>query len=203
MGGVPVQPSTNHHPRPRLIILLLLVAGVVSVLYFLYNSSFNPAPVLLEVSILCLPFLVAMEGFYVVSGRVRKRRLPLVLAFGIAATITSAIFNTTLSTVGPCALGVSGSGFPLPWYLTFTHYTGLDGPPCGLSPDLTKYWRTFAFFSFLFDTIFYAGLAMSRNEIYAWFKGSGLQSQGSLPASPKENAQKTAGVHDDVNVDRR
>src|SRR2546426_146814 len=101
MGGVPVQLSTNHHPRPRLIILLLLVAGVVSVLYFLYNSSFNPAPVLLEVSILCLPFL--------------------------------------------------------------------------------------------FDTIFYAGLAMSRNEIYAWFKGSGLQSQGSLRASPKENAQKTAG----------
>src|SRR6266568_4983076 len=126
--------------------------------------------------------------FYVVSGRVRKRRLPLVLAFGIAATITSAIFNTTLSTVGPCALGVSGSGFPLPWYLTFTHYTGLDGPPCGLSPDLTTYWRTFALFSFLFDTIFYAGLAMSRNEIYAWFKGSGLQSQGRLPASPKENA---------------
>ena len=132
MGGVPVQLSTNHHPRPRLIILLLLVAGVVSVLYFLYNSSFNPAPVLLEVSILCLPFLVAMEGFYVVSGRVRKRRLPLVLAFGIAATITSAIFNTTLSTVGPCSLGVSGSGFPLPWYLTFTHYTGLDGPPYSL-----------------------------------------------------------------------
>ncbi len=188
MGCVPVQPSTNHHPRPRLIILLLLVAGVLSVLYYLYNSSFNPAPVLLGVSILCLPFLVAMEMFYFVSGQVRKRELPLVLAFGIAATAISALFNTTLTTVGPCALGVSGSGFPLPWYLTFTHYTGLDGPPCALSPDLTTYWRTFALFSFLFDTIFYAGLAMSRNEIYAWFKGSGLQSQGSLPASPKENA---------------
>src|SRR6266480_2854674 len=88
----------------------------------------------------------------------------------------------------PCLIGsldplspVSGSGFPLPWYLTFTHYTGLDGPPCGLSPDLTTYWRTFAFFSFLFDTIFYAGLAMSRNEIYAWFKGSGLQSPRESP----------------------
>jgi hypothetical protein len=188
MGCVPVQPSTNHHPRPRLIILLLLVAGVLSVLYYPYNSSFNPAPVLLGVSILCLPFLVPMEGFYIVSGRVRKRELPLVLAFGIAATVISALFNTTLTTVGPCALGVSGSGFPLPWYLTLTHYTGLDGPPCALSPDLTTYWRTFASFSFLFDTIFYAGLAMSRNEVYAWFRGSGLQSQGSLPASPKENA---------------
>ncbi len=178
----------NHRSRPRLTFLLLFVAGLLSIFYFPFNSSFNPAPLLLGASILCLPFLVAMEGFYVVSGRVRKRELPLVLAFGIAATVISALFNTTLTTVGPCALGVSGSGFPLRWYLTFTHYAGLDGPPCALSPDLTTYWRTFAFFSFLFDTIFYAGLAMSRNEIYAWFKGSGLQSQGSLPASPKENA---------------
>src|SRR5256886_9487525 len=85
MGCVPVQPSTDHHPRPRLIILLLLVAGVLSVLYYPYNTSFNPAPVLLGVSILCLPFLVATEGIYVVSGRVPKRELPLVLAFGIAA----------------------------------------------------------------------------------------------------------------------
>jgi len=183
-----VQPSTNHHSPVRLIILLLLVAGVLSGLYYPYTSSFNPAPLLLGVSILCLPFLMAVETFYVLSGRVRKRELPLVFAFGIAATVISALFNATLTTVGACALGVSGSGFPLPWYLTFTHYTGLDGPPCALSPDLTTYWRTFAFFSFLFDTIFYAGLAMSRKEIYAWFKGSGLQSQGSLPESPKENA---------------
>jgi len=171
-----------------LIFLLLFVVGLLSIFYFPFNSSFSPALLLLGVSILCLPFLMAMEGFYVVSGRVRKRELPLVLAFGIAATVISALFNTTLTMVGPCALGVSGSGFPLPWYLTFTHYTGLDGPPCGLSPDLTTYWRAFAFFSFLFDAIFYAGLAMSRNEIFTWFKGSGLQSQGSLPASPKENA---------------
>ena len=176
-----MQPSINHRSRPRLIFLLLFVVGLLSIFYFPFNSSFNPAPLLLGVSILCLPFLVAMEGFYVVSGRVRKRELPLVLAFGIAATVISALFNTTLTTVGPCSLGVSGSGFPLPWYLAFTHYTGLDGPPCGFSPDLTTYWRTFAFFSFLFDTIFYAGLAMSRKEIYAWFKGSGLQSQGSPP----------------------
>jgi hypothetical protein len=181
IGCVHAQPSTNHHSRPRLIILLLLVAGALSVLYYPYNSSFNPAPLLLGVSILCLPFLVAVEGFYVVSGRVRKRELPLVFAFGIAATVISALFTTTLTTVGPCALGVSGSGFPLPWYLTFAHYMGLDGPPCGPNPDLTTYWRTFAFFSFLFDMIFYAGLAMSRKEIYAWFKGSGLQSQGSPP----------------------
>ena len=183
-----MQASLNHRSRPRLIFLLLFVVGLLSIFYFPFNSSFSPALLLLGVSILCLPFLMAMEGFYVVSGRVRKRELPLVLAFGIAATVISALFNTTLTMVGPCALGVSGSGFPLPWYLTFTHYTGLDGPPCGLSPDLTTYWRAFAFFSFLFDAIFYAGLAMSRNEIFTWFKGSGLQSQGSLPASPKENA---------------
>jgi hypothetical protein len=152
-------------------MLLLLVAGILSVLYYPYNSSFNPAPLLLGVSILCLPFLVALEGFYVVSGRVRKRELPLVFAFGVAATVISALFNTTLATVGPCALGVSGGGFPLPWYLTFTHYTGLDGPPCALSPDLAMYWRTFGLFSFLFDTIFYSGLAMSRKEVFTWFKG--------------------------------
>jgi hypothetical protein len=188
-GCVPVQPSTNRHPRPRLIILLLLVAGVLSVLYYPYSSPFNPVPVLLGVSILCLPFLIAMEGFYVVSGRIRKRELPLVLAFGIAATVISALFNTTLTMVGPCSLGVSGSGFPLPWYLTFTDYAGLDGPPCALSPDLTTYWRTFAFFSFLFDTIFYTGLAMSRREIHKWAKGPGWRSQSSIPDSPKERLE--------------
>src|SRR5438445_10929556 len=130
MGCVPVQASTNHHSRPRLIILLLLVAGVLSILYYPYNSPFNPASVLLGVSILCLPFLVAMEGFYVVSGRVRKRRLPRVLAFGIAATITSAIFNTTLSTVGPCALRVAESGVALPWHLPYTASTALEAPHC-------------------------------------------------------------------------
>jgi hypothetical protein len=171
IGCVPLQPSTNHHSRPRLIMLLLLAAGVLSVLYYPYDSSFNPAPLLLGVSILCLPFPVAAEGLYIVSGRVRKRELPLVFAFGITTTIISALFNTTLATAGPCALGVSGGGFPLPWYLTFTHYTGLDGPPCAPSPDLTTYWRTCGLFSFLFDTIFYAGLAMSRREIYKWAKG--------------------------------
>ncbi len=188
IGRVPLQPPTNHHSRPRLIILLLLVVGVLSVLYYPYNSSFNPAPLLLGVSILCLPFLVALEGFYVISDRIRKRELPLVFAFGIAATVISALFNTTLTTIGPCALGVSGGGFPLPWYLTFTHYMGLDGPPCALSPDLTTYWRTFGLFSFLFDTIFYAGLAMSRKEVYAWFQGSKWRGQRILPESPKENA---------------
>jgi len=183
----------KHRSRPRLIFLLLFVAGLLSIFYFPFNSSFNPAPLLLGVSILCLPFLVAMEGFYVVSGRVRKRELPLVLAFGIAATVISALFNTTLTTVGPCALGVSGSGFPLPWYLTFTHYMGQDGPPCGL-PDLTKYWRTFAFFSFFFDTIFYTGLAMSRREIYKWAKGPGWRSQSSLPDSPKERLENNLGI---------
>src|SRR3989442_11327336 len=107
MGCVPLKPSTNHHPRPRLIILLLLVAGVLSVLYYPYNSSFNPAPLLVGVSFLCLPFLVGMESFYVVSGRVRKKELPLVFAFGIAGTVVSAFFTTTVMPAEPCSLGVS------------------------------------------------------------------------------------------------
>src|SRR2546427_13296583 len=71
----------RDHFRPRLILLLLFVAGVPSVLYYPYDSSYHSAPLLVGVSFLCLPFLVAMEGFYVVSGRVRKRELPLVFAF--------------------------------------------------------------------------------------------------------------------------
>jgi len=96
-----------------LILLLQFVAGVLSVLYYPYNSSFNSAPLLVGVSFLCLPFLVAMEGFYVVSGRVRKRELPLVFAFGIATTVVSAFITTTVMLARPCVVGVSGSGFPL------------------------------------------------------------------------------------------
>ena len=166
-----MQSSMRDHFRPRLILLLLFVAGVPSVLYYPYDSSYHSAPLLVGVSFLCLPFLVAMEGFYVVSGRVRKRELPLVFAFGIAATVVSAFITTTVMLARPCVVGVSGSGFPLPWYLTFTQYVGPDVIPCPFFPDMTAYWRALAFFSFLFDTIFYAGLAMSRNEIYAWFKG--------------------------------
>ena len=177
----PSSPTETDHPAP---------ARYWSALRSLFSVQFfvQPCPCLVG----SLDPLSPVSGSY---GRVLRCLWPSPeegvasgVGFGIAATVISALFNTTLTTVGPCALDVSGSGFPLPWYLTFTHYTGLDGPPCALSPDLTTYWRTFAFFSFPFDTIFYAGLAMSRNEIYAWFKGSGLQSQGRLPASPKENA---------------
>src|SRR6266480_3131352 len=103
--------TETDHPAP--VRCWNALRPLLSVQFFV-----QPCPVLLGVFVLCLPFLVATEGFYVVSGRVRKRELPLVLAFGIAATLISTLFNTTLTTVGPCALGVSGSGFPLPWYLT-------------------------------------------------------------------------------------
>ena len=198
-----MQLSTNHHPRPRLIILLLLVAGVVSVLYFLYNSSFNPAPVLLEVSILCLPFLVAMEGFYVVSGRVRKRRLPLVLAFGIAATITSAIFNTTLSTVGPCALGVVGSGSHyhgiLPSRIT-RDLTGLRAASVPISPHTGAPSPLSRFFSTRssMQVLLCQEMKSTRGS-----KGVDCRAKGVSLRVPRKTPRKRLGVHDDVNVDRR
>jgi hypothetical protein len=164
------------------------VGGTLSFLYYPYNSSFDPAPLLFGVALLCLPFLVAFEGFYVISGRIRTRQLPLMFAFGIAGTVVSVFFTSPLMAAGPCTPGVTGSGFPLPWYLTFTQYTGLDGPPCSFSVDRTSYWEMFALFSFLFDTIFYAGLAMSRNELYRWAKGRGCQQHSDLPESPKEIA---------------
>jgi hypothetical protein len=176
----------SRHSQPRLIFLLLFVAGVLSVLYYPYNASFNPAPLLVGVSFLCLPFLVAVEGSYVVSGRVRKRELPLVFAFGIAATLVSAFFTTAVMPAEPCALGVSGSGFPLPWYITFTQYVGPDRIPCQLILDPAPYWRAFTFFSFLFDTIFYAGLAMTRNEIYGWAK----ERTAARKRSPRESQGK-------------
>lgn len=167
--------SPRDYPRPRLIFLLLFVAGLLGFLEYSYSSSFDPAPLILGVSFLCLPFLVALEGLYVFFGRIRKRELPLMFAFGIAATVVSVFV----------ALGVSGGGFPLPWYITFTQYAG-PNYTCPLFFDRTSYWQMFAIFSFLFDTIFYAGLAMSRHEIYNWAKGPGCRSQSSRPDSPKE-----------------
>jgi hypothetical protein len=164
--------------------MLLFVAGLLGFLEYSYSPSFDPAPLILGVSFLCLPFLVALEGLYVFFGRIRKRELPLMFAFGIAATVVSVFVAATLMTAGPCALGVSGGGFPLPWYITFTQYAG-PNYPCILFFDRTSYWQMFAIFSFLFDTIFYTGLAMSRDEIYKWTKGPAWRSQSILPDSPE------------------
>ena len=90
-------------------------------------------------------------------------------AFGIAATVVSAFIVTTFVTAGPCVPGESGGGFPLPWYITFTQYVG-PSYPCIVFVDGTSLWRTFAVFSFLFDTIFYAALAMARSEVSGWAK---------------------------------
>jgi len=74
-----------------------------------------------------------------------------------------------LMAAGPCDQGVSGGGFPLPWYLTFLGYTGRGPyPPCPLFVD--RPWGVFAVFSLLFDTIFYAAFAIAGNEFYRWAK---------------------------------
>jgi len=79
----------------------------------------------------------------------------------------------------------------LPWYLTFILYTGRGPyPPCPLF--IERPWGVFAAFSFLFDTIFYTALAIAGIEFYHRASVRGRQRQGSIPASPKENALKTA-----------
>lgn len=162
--------SSVEYQRPRLIFLLLFVTGLFLLLHYLYSLSVVPAPIILGVSFVCSLFLVGLEGLYVLFSRIRARELPLVLALGIAGTAVSVFFATTLNAAGPCTVGVSGGGFPLPWYITFTQYTGPDRLPCPFFSDGTSYWQMFAIFSFLFDAIFYAGLAMARNEVSGWAK---------------------------------
>jgi len=104
----------------------------------------------------------------------------LVLSIGIATTLGSAFHTTLLTAAGPCATGVSGGGLPFPWYLTFILYTGRGPyPPCPLLVD--RPWGVFAVFSFLFDTVFYAAVALAGNEFYRWAKGRNTLPRGSKP----------------------
>lgn len=165
----PVLSSPVDYPRPRLIFLLLFVAGLLGFLLHSYGSWSDFDPLVLEVSFLCLALLVVLEGLYVFFGRIRTKELPLMFAFGIAATVVSLFIPTTLLAAEPCARGISGGGFPLPWWIMFTQYPG-PPYPCPLFFDPTSIWQTFAIFSFIFDMIFYAGLAMARDEVTGWAK---------------------------------
>ena len=161
----------------------MFIGGILSFLYYPYISSFSPAPILFVAAILSLPPLMALEGLYAASGRIQVRKLPWMFALGIAATIVSALYYTQLEAAGPCGPGISGGGFPLPWYLTFTQYSGV-AMPCTLFSDWTQYRDMWASFAFLFDTIFFAALVIARNELYKWAKGKRQHHTNNLPESP-------------------
>ena len=70
----------------------------------------------------------------------------------------------------------------MPWYLTFILYTGRGPyPPCPLLLD--RPWGVFAVFSFLFDTVFFAAVALAGNEFYRWVKGQNTLTRQSKPGS--------------------
>src|SRR2546427_12812906 len=187
----PVQLSPRTHFRWILILLVPVVAGTLFLFSNPYSLSFYPSSLFFEVyAFLVLP-LATLEWYYAYSARVQTRKLLLLFSIGIATTLGSAFHTTLLMAAGPCAPGVSGGGFPLPWYLTFIIYTGPGPyPPCPLFVD--RPWGVFAVFSFLFDTIFYTALAIAGIEFYHRARVRGRQRQGSLPESPKEVAWRTA-----------
>jgi len=183
IGSGPVQASTTVHYRWRLILLFVAVAGIVSLFNFPYSSSFYLPPLLLRFSIFSFLPLVALDWLYVSSGRIPTRRFLLLFFAGIAATAGSAFYSTTLVEAGPCTLGVSGAGFPLPWILSF--YTRDLGALCPfLGPETNV--GTFPLFAFLFDVTFYLAFAIAGNELFRWAKGKTLQPGNNLPESPKE-----------------
>jgi hypothetical protein len=154
-----------------------------------YGSPFYISPFLLRFSIFSFLPLAALDWLYAFSGRIPTRRLLLLFFTGIAATVGSAFYSRVLVAAGPCTPGVSGAGFPLPWFLNF--YTPYLGPLCPFpGPDTNV--GTAPFFAFLFDVIFYLAFAIAGNELYRWAKGKRPQPKNNLPESPKENAKKTA-----------
>src|SRR2546426_10502463 len=130
MEGRPVRSPTRDHFRPRLILPLLAASGILFLLSYPYSPALYSSSFFFSVSVSSLP-LATLEWFYSFSGRVQTRRLVLLFSMGIAATVGSAFHTTLLNVAGPCAPGVSGGGFPLSWYLTFTFYSGGGPvPPC-------------------------------------------------------------------------
>jgi hypothetical protein len=183
-----VQASATVHYRWRLILLFLAVAGIVSLFNFPYSSSFYLSLFLLRFSIFSFLPLVALDWLYASSGRIPTRRLLSLFFAGIAATVGSASYSTILVAAGPCTPGVSGAGFPLPWFLNF--YAAYLGALCPFpGPDTNV--GTFPLFAFLFDVIFYLAFAIAGNELFRRAKRKRLQPGNNLPESPKEVALKT------------
>ncbi len=170
-------------PRSRFRWILIFLVPVAVVILSLFNDpyaySLYPSSLFFTVSIFSVLPLATLEWYYAYIARVEKKKMFIVFSIGIIATLGSAYHTTMLMPVGPCDPGVSGRGFPLPWYLTLVTYTGRGPlPPCPLFVD--RPWALFALFSFLFDTIFYSAFAMAGNEFYRWGKVNHGSSQTSL-----------------------
>jgi len=164
-----VQPSPKTHVQWILILLVPVVADILLLIDNPYSYSLYLSSAFLGVyAFLVLP-LATLEWYYAYAGQVEKRRLFFLFSIGIATTVGSALHSTMILAGGLCYPGVSGRGFPLPWYLTIVSYTGRGPlPPCPLLVD--RPWAAFPLFSFLFDAIFYAAFAIVGNELYRWAK---------------------------------
>ncbi len=170
---------------------------MLSMLAYPYGSPFYLSPFLLRCSIFSFLPLAALDWLYTFSGRIPTRRLLLLFFIGIAAAVGSGFYSTMLVAAGPCTPGVSGAGFPLPWFLSF--YTPYLGPLCPFpSPDTNV--GTFPFFAFLFDVIFYLAFAIAGNELYRWAKGKRLHRTTIALRVPRKTPRKRLRVHGDVNV---
>jgi hypothetical protein len=172
--------------RLRLSLLFILAAGILFLLGYPYGSPFYLSPFLLRFSIFSFLPLVALDWLYASSGRIPTRRLLLLFFTGIAATVGSASYSTMLVAAGPCTPGVSGAGFPLPWFLIF--YSPYLGPLCPFpGPDTNV--GMFPLFAFLFDVIFYLAFAIAGNELFRWAKG---KKAATREQSPLESQGKTS-----------
>ena len=178
-----MQPSPKTHVRWILILLVTVVAGTLLLFDNPYSYSLYPSSPFLRVYTFLVPPLATLEWYYAYARRVEKRRLFLLFCIGIATTVGSAVHSTLIVAGGLCDPGVSGRGFPLPWYLTIVTYTGRGPlPPCPLFVD--RPWGAFAIFSFLFDTIFYVAFAIIGSEFYSWTRRKKTVAEDRTPYLP-------------------
>jgi len=180
-----VKSSLKTRFRWILIFLVPVLAVILSIFDDPYSYSLYPSSLPFTVSIFSVLPLATLEWYYAYIGRVEKKKLFIVFSIGIVATVGSAYHTTMLTPVGACDPGVSGGGFPLPWYLTFVTYTGRGPlPPCPLFVD--RPWGLFALFSFLFDSIFYSAFAIAGNEFCRWGKVKHGSSQTSFQLNSRD-----------------
>jgi hypothetical protein len=167
-------------------LVFLIPSEVASFLFYSYYSRFSSyynyfPPGLFMVSTLTFLPLATLVGLYGFSGRMQTKIMILLLLLSALITGASAFYTTLVIPAGPCAEGVSAGGFPLPWYLTIIPYTG-TGPylPCPRFFDRSLFFGTLAVFSFLYDTVFYAGCGIVANEFYRGSRTLRLRSSAEI-----------------------